>query len=86
MGFLAGECHLQPPQALAMGDNANILIFRLKDWPLFDVQLVTGVNRKCLGRLLTVIANSVKCFTNRDPRVIGPGMGVCFAELPGPDP
>ena len=38
MRVLAGQRDLQPPQALAMGDHADVLALGLQDRALFDVE------------------------------------------------
>ena len=45
MGVAAGERDLEPPEALAVGDDADLLALGLEDGALFDVQLEHGVDR-----------------------------------------
>ena len=44
MRFLAGQRELQPPQALAVRDDADLLVLGLEDRPLLDVIFEIGVH------------------------------------------
>ena len=44
MGFLAGQREFQPPEALTVGDDADLLVFGLEDRALFDVIFEIGVH------------------------------------------
>jgi hypothetical protein len=44
MGFLAGQGEFQPPEALAVGDDADLLVLGLEDRALLDVIFEIGVH------------------------------------------
>ncbi len=44
MRLLARQRELQQPEALTVGDDADMLIFGLEDWSLFDVVFEIGVH------------------------------------------
>ena len=60
MCFFAGQCYLQPPQPLAMSDDANVLVLNLKDRALFDMQLKHRMDFALADRLIALPANTLQ--------------------------
>ena len=60
MALLAGQRHLQPLQALAMGDDADVDAFVLEDRPLLDVQLEEGLHLARADRFFALPADALE--------------------------
>ena len=60
MAFLAGQPHLQPFQALAMGDDADVDALVLEDRPLLDMQLEERVQLALADRLVALPADALE--------------------------
>ena len=60
MRFLAGQGHLQPPKALPMSNDADILVFRFEDWPLLDMKLEHCMDFAATDRLIAFPADALQ--------------------------
>ena len=60
MRFLAGERELQPPQALPVGDDADLLVLGLEDRALLDMILEIGVHLARADRLVADPADALQ--------------------------
>ncbi len=63
MALLAGQCDLQPPQALSVGDNANVLAFGFEDGTLLDMQLEQRMDLACADLLIALPVNTLQFIT-----------------------
>ena len=65
MRLLAGEPHLEPPEPLAVGDDADILALGLQDRALFDMQLEKRLHLAGADRLVAGPANALQLVAER---------------------
>ena len=63
--LLAGQRELQPPEPLAVGDDADLLALGLEDRPLLDVQLEVGVHLPRADRLVALPADPLQLVAER---------------------
>ena len=85
VGFLAGQRHFQPPQALAMGDNADLFAFRLQDRTLFDVIFEIGVHFARAHLFLAQPADAFQLFAIGLAVGIGAAIGIIEIVNAGED-
>ena len=60
MRLLAGQGELEPPEPLAVGDDADLPALGLEDRPLLDVQLEIGVHLPRADLLLALPADPLQ--------------------------
>src|SRR3990167_4684150 len=60
MRLLAGQRHLQPPQPLAVGDDADVLALGFEDRALLDMQFEIGAELLLADRLLALEADALE--------------------------
>ena len=68
MGFLAGQGEFEPPQALAVGDDADLLVFGFEDRPLLDVIFKLGVHLAGADHFIAAPADAGQLVAVGQPR------------------
>ena len=67
VALLAGQRHLQPPEPLAVGDDADLPALGLEDRPLLDVQLEERLHRPPADRLVALPADPLQLVAEPQP-------------------
>ena len=60
MRLLAGQRHLQPPDALPMRDDADVDLLGLQDRPLLDMQFEEGLDLARADLLVALPADTLQ--------------------------
>ncbi|VFS94460.1 Uncharacterised protein [Raoultella planticola] len=75
---------VEPALAHCRVDEADINPFFFQNRPLFDMDLITGMNRECGRRTIAAVADGLQRRADADAVAIFAGQRESFAELPGP--
>ncbi len=78
MGVLAGQRDFQPPQALAMGDDADILAFCFEDRSLLDVEFQHRMHLARADLFVANPANALEYFAEHFAIQIRARLGIVF--------
>ena len=84
MGGKTLQRDVEPALAHCRVDEADINPFFFQNRPLFDMDLITGMNRECGRRTLAAVADGLQRRADADAVAIFAGQRESFAELPGP--
>ena len=84
MTFLASQGHLQPVEALSVGDHADVLVFVFQNRPLFDMQFKERMHFTRTDFFVSQITDACKFITELQATgiftVVGPVQSMYAGE------